>query len=40
MCIKQSKQKLNLNQKSVLQNVISQKEYTSKKSALFKKLFY
>lgn len=37
MCKKQSKQELDLNQKSVLQNVISQKEYNSKKSALFKK---
>lgn len=40
MCKKQSKQELDFNQKSVLQNVISQKEYNSKKSALFKNLFY
>ncbi len=40
MCKKQSKQEMDLNQKSVLQNVISQKEYNSIKSAIFKKLFY
>lgn len=40
MCKKQSKQEVAPKQKTVIENVISQKEYNSKKSVIFKNLFY
>lgn len=40
MCKEQSEQELIPKPKTVLENVISQKEYNSKRSAKFKNLFY